>query len=346
MNLDQFLNLVKNPEKAGECATSDLEDLINQYPYFSIARVLHLKNLKAIGSLHFKRNLKITAAHVPDRARLQRYILSEVDTNTLVDFEIPEKQEVVLSEDTSTVEFTPEAIEPLAVEKVEELELTSVPEIQEYKEEVSAAEEIIIENIEEEVVENAPLPELEESLAKISEEISVNILEMKTEIEMLEDISIIADPDISLDESQLVDNSKNETEKHNRLEWFSKYSKREKKPKIDVEKAKKQDADFLDLHLDRAAAAASFSLENEFEQETTIGLKDFVEKLREEGEAFQALKPLLGSQVSETLARVFEKQEMISDAIQVYQQLGLMYPEKIVYFANQIKELKARHNIG
>ena len=44
--------------------------------------------------------------------------------------------------------------------------------------------------------------------------------------------------------------------------------------------------------------------------------------------------------MTETLAKVFVKQQKYTKALQAYQILGLTYPEKNSYFVNQIKEIK------
>jgi hypothetical protein len=48
--------------------------------------------------------------------------------------------------------------------------------------------------------------------------------------------------------------------------------------------------------------------------------------------------------VSETLAKIFEIQGNIPKAIYVYEQLGLIIPEKKSYFASQIRKLKKKLN--
>lgn len=49
--------------------------------------------------------------------------------------------------------------------------------------------------------------------------------------------------------------------------------------------------------------------------------------------------------VSETLANIYTKQGLYKKAVQMYEKLGLHYPEKFTYFAGLIEQIKSAHNI-
>ena len=48
---------------------------------------------------------------------------------------------------------------------------------------------------------------------------------------------------------------------------------------------------------------------------------------------------------TETLAAIYAEQGFVKRALDVYAKLILLYPEKSVYFASLVKELKTKHNI-
>ena len=58
----------------------------------------------------------------------------------------------------------------------------------------------------------------------------------------------------------------------------------------------------------------------------------------EEGEV--AIRPLDKSYFTETLARIYVKQKRYDKALQIIKNLSLKYPEKNIYFADQLRFLE------
>ncbi len=115
MNVQDFTYLLQNPDKVvNPVQTNQLEDVLEEYPYFQAARALHLKGLKNLNSFKYNNALKVTAAYCADRDILFNFITSENFLRTsatehieLRDFEVhaeeikaPIKKEVPLIEDS------------------------------------------------------------------------------------------------------------------------------------------------------------------------------------------------------------------------------------------------------
>ncbi|RKN83396.1 hypothetical protein [Ulvibacterium marinum] len=77
MNVAEFTYLIQYPEKVvSPVQTKQLEDVLDEYPYFQAARALHLKGLKNLNSFKYNNALKVTAAYTSDRDILFDFITS------------------------------------------------------------------------------------------------------------------------------------------------------------------------------------------------------------------------------------------------------------------------------
>ena len=76
MNKKTFISLLASPEKISQKNHLGLADIIEKYPFFQTARVLHLKSLKKSNSFLYNDALKLTAAYTTDRNILFEYITS------------------------------------------------------------------------------------------------------------------------------------------------------------------------------------------------------------------------------------------------------------------------------
>ncbi|WP_222981670.1 hypothetical protein [Flagellimonas meishanensis] len=78
MNVSDFLHILnKSNTILSPQQTRELEDILEEYPYFQAARALHLKGLKNLDSYKYNNALKVTAAYTADRDTLFDYITSQ-----------------------------------------------------------------------------------------------------------------------------------------------------------------------------------------------------------------------------------------------------------------------------
>lgn len=78
MNVTDFIHILQNSNTIlSPKQTRELEDIIEEYPYFQAARALHLKGLKNLDSYKYNNALKTTAAYTTDRDVLFDYITSK-----------------------------------------------------------------------------------------------------------------------------------------------------------------------------------------------------------------------------------------------------------------------------
>jgi hypothetical protein len=70
MDSEHFTKFIVNPDLLSESDIKYFEGLIKEYPYFQLAHVLLLYNLKKCGSENFDIQLRESAIHIPDRRKL------------------------------------------------------------------------------------------------------------------------------------------------------------------------------------------------------------------------------------------------------------------------------------
>ena len=77
MKQEELTYLLQNPAAINSEQTAALEEVLEEAPYFQAARAVRLKGLKNAKSLHYNKELKITAAYTTDRSVLFDFITSE-----------------------------------------------------------------------------------------------------------------------------------------------------------------------------------------------------------------------------------------------------------------------------
>ena len=82
MTHEEFISLVRYPEKLMEKHIPELRSLVDDFPYFVQARMLYVKMLKESNNIHYGTHSKRTALHTPDRRRLYFYLHPELNENS------------------------------------------------------------------------------------------------------------------------------------------------------------------------------------------------------------------------------------------------------------------------
>ncbi|WP_369048631.1 hypothetical protein [Tenacibaculum sp. UWU-22] len=106
MDTENYINILKNPEKIEHDNIGELKYIVNQFPYFQSARVLYLKALKEQESFKYNNELKVTAAYTTDRNVLFNFITAKKFNSTKQN-----DSQRVKKTDASKEKTTPDTVE-------------------------------------------------------------------------------------------------------------------------------------------------------------------------------------------------------------------------------------------
>ena len=95
MKAADLYQLMETPSLLAEETLPQLKQIVDEFPYFQIARMLYLKNLAVLNDIRFSAELKKMAIYVPDRRKL--FTLIEGERYGLQDRQ--EKEETTAQED-------------------------------------------------------------------------------------------------------------------------------------------------------------------------------------------------------------------------------------------------------
>jgi hypothetical protein len=93
MNIDVFTYLLEHPEHITAAQTVDMEEVVEQFPFFQPARVLYLKGLKNQESYKYNKELKRAAAQTQDRSILFEFITSSVFNQNAISNQIKQQED-------------------------------------------------------------------------------------------------------------------------------------------------------------------------------------------------------------------------------------------------------------
>ncbi len=321
MRKEELHHLIKNPSQLNETHLTQINAMIELFPFCSTFHLLRAKALNNIESYQYDKALKWAAIYTPDRKALYQLI-----NQTGNDYLKPEeKSEAII-----------EVIKEEIINEVEENILEPIVEIHNITSDLSVEEEVVEEVIEEELIEESNIEEqtYEEKPLSFTEwlksrNVNFNNAESFGGTSILGEISNSKKPIIRLDTSEEI------------------------KPLIQDELGELIVSNvFNEGYLIKA--------DEKIQSENILGNKlveQFIKSdhpvvikvnkdeipVNTENKAKKSADDA-GVPVSETLAQIFVKQKLYSKAIAAYEKLSLKYPEKKIYFASLIEEIKKEIN--
>jgi len=302
MNVTDFTYLLQHPEKVVDpLQTRQLEEVIQEYPYFQAARALHLKGLKNLNSFKYNNALKVAAAHTADRDVLFDFITSKAFMQNAIADSIAGKQAGTVESEAQEEEVTPVAkTDTTLIEAVEDGPLPRTTE---------DADTILDPSL-----FRSKDPEIDKEIAREKER-AMETLELGKPLPFTR------------------------KEKHSFMEWLQLASIKPIKQAAPGEKKVTEFTSEIEFPLEEASEKAKkFELIDKFLEENPkiVPQPDDTYKVA----ITQSAKIDSEELMTETLAKVYLEQKKYKKALQAYKILSLKYPEKSSFFASRIKAVK------
>jgi hypothetical protein len=355
MRKDLFDNYVLNPASLPPASVAELKQLISEYPYFQTGQMLYLKSLHSNNSISYSDQLKITALYANDRSMLFRLIKMQANCG-----------DQPAQANTASTKPGNSAIgpiqPPLPADSKLEQEISSPVTQPEFEQ---AAPEAGNQTIE----ENNTATDSLHSKESLNELIIRRLREIEEAKPAAEPVSVL----------QLQNNAaETEINKDSLLSFDYSGGADIEEDKEDKEAGAPKEA-HLSSNKKHRFVLQSVEYVHNLEMKLASAGKDYFEidsKHDDEGgeqskliDAFLEKQPRinpkrpLSSQplvdisassveepeiLTETIAKIYANQQQFDKAVKIYEMLSLKYPQKSIYFADQIRKLKestGKHNI-
>jgi hypothetical protein len=303
MNVTDFTYLLQHPEKVVDpLQTRQLEEVIQEYPYFQAARALHLKGLKNLNSFKYNNALKVAAAYTADRDVLFDFITSKAFMQNAIADSIAGKK-------VATIESEPQEKEEV------------IP--------VAKTDTTLIE-----AVEDGPLPRTTQDADTILDPSLFRSKDPEIDIEIAREKERARE---ALELGKPLPFTRRE--KHSFMEWLQLTSIKPIKQAAPPEKEVAEFTSDIEFPLEETSEKAKkFELIDKFLEENPKIVPQSEDTFKVA--ITQSAKIDSEELMTETLAKVYLEQKKYKKALQAYKILSLKYPEKSSFFASRIKAVK------
>ncbi len=301
MNVQDFTYLLQNPDKVvTPIQTRQLEDVLEEYPYFQAARALQLKGLKNLNSFKYNNALKKTAAYSTDRDVLFDFITSKDFFQNTIANSISGKTEIKKEQETVTEEL---------VEVEEATPIIVVSDDKPLPQDVDDADQILD-------------PKLFRSKdPKVDKAIKEEKEKAKKELEIGKPLPFT------------------KHERHSFSEWLQLTTLKTIERHQEHFNEKEQDTVDYDFPFEKEVLKKKkFELIDRFIENNPKIIP--AQKTPSKVDIKESIKLDKDELMTETLAKVYLEQKKYKKAIQAYKILSLKYPEKSGFFADRIKAAK------
>lgn len=350
---------MESPDKLSGNDIMLLSQLVKDFPFFQTAHLLYAKALHNQNSIHYNNQLKVTAAYATDRKVLHRLITKKnekAEIAVVIEKIIPETVLPLTGAENDKFE---KAVVEIVKAEVRENNIVPVIEIQEtaktepFQPQPVSESEIIIENKTEteQVAGDEEHPPEIEIIPELEREYLANAADALIELENLYP-EPLSEQDHLVPEEEQAKEKINETIQTDFVLNTPKEKQVEHLPEFD----KSKPHSFTEW-LKHASAVSEINTEEETEQQKppeTLSAFDLIDKFIKEEPKMTRNKTEFYSPVnmakqsvadditfvSETLAKIYVLQGNYAKALHAYENLRLKYPEKRLYFATQIKNLR------
>jgi tetratricopeptide (TPR) repeat protein len=316
ISVKEIDQLIKHPQQISKSQLSDLNSLAEKYPYSQIFSILYLKGLKNNGDFHFDDELAKNSYRITDRVQLYNLIEDTEHIGTQV-------------ADTTSVESATDPIIEKTIDTKQEITENTEPVF-----DLDLDSQTLTPEITTDEADNLNSSEAE---VKSDDAVDQNILHHALTASY-----------------QLDELSEAEEEKLTQRQSGNEIQEEAAKPKIEKEISSTEST-----HSFTSWLKANNNYE-EGEEKDREHIKQIVtnfenfdpsddlfgEIKKPKAEFFSPVKKAKESlddsaiPVSETLAKIYALQGNYPKAIEAYEQLSLINPEKKIFFADLIKELK------